>query len=112
MQRGIGGWPYLLGLGLPRGGVPIATFQACRRLRHQVGAIICLPTPAHFKAAGQWHRHFAQFDDGQVCSLLGGAATTAPASTDPPPSALRPPADSLPPGHTSDPQTATHLPDL
>lgn len=58
---------------------PVAAPGTVRALQDDVDEVVCLATPARFRAVGQWYRRFDQTDDGQVQDLLqqawAGAAT-------------------------------------
>lgn len=53
--------------------VPVADAEACKKVRSQTDDIVCLATPAHFQAVGNWYRVFDQTGDGEVRSLLARA---------------------------------------
>src|SRR5438552_2902056 len=61
-------------LALPRGGVPVAPPSACAALAAGADEVICLETPAHFLAIGEWYQDFSQTSDREVVSLLQRAA--------------------------------------
>jgi predicted phosphoribosyltransferase len=50
--------------------VPVASVEACRRLRNEADACICLATPEPFAAVGQWYVDFRQVTDAEVQSFL------------------------------------------
>lgn len=56
--------------------VPVAAAPTCNELRSQseVDHVVCLATPDHFQAVGQWYREFPQVSDEQVRELLQQAA--------------------------------------
>jgi putative phosphoribosyl transferase len=54
--------------------VPVAPPSACTALAADADAVICLETPAHFLAIGEWYQDFSQTSDGEVVSLLRRAA--------------------------------------
>jgi len=51
-------------------GVPVGSKDACRRLRQDVEELVCLATPEHFFAVGEWYRDFQQVSDTEVQNLL------------------------------------------
>jgi putative phosphoribosyl transferase len=54
--------------------VPVAPPSACTALAADADEVICLETPAHFLAIGEWYQDFSQTSDGEVVSLLRRAA--------------------------------------
>jgi len=56
---------------------PVAAPGTVRALQDEVDELVCLATPARFRAVGQWYRRFDQTDDGQVQDLLQQAWTGA-----------------------------------
>jgi putative phosphoribosyl transferase len=50
--------------------VPVGSKQACQLLRKEADDVVCLATPEHFCAVGEWYRDFGQVDDTEVGSLL------------------------------------------
>jgi putative phosphoribosyl transferase len=54
--------------------VPVAPPPACTALAADADEVICLETPAHFLAIGEWYQDFSQTSDGEVVSLLRRAA--------------------------------------
>ena len=50
--------------------VPVAPADSLARLRPLVDAVICLSTPEHFRAVGQFYRHFDQTSDDEVVALM------------------------------------------
>ncbi len=69
--------------------VPIAPPSACAALAADADEVICLETPAHFLAIGEWYQDFSQTSDDEVVSLLRHAAAEG---GPPPPKPPRPPA--------------------
>ena len=60
--------------------VPVAPPSACTALAADADEVICLETPGHFLAIGEWYRDFSQTSDREVVSLLQlGAAERGPA---------------------------------
>jgi putative phosphoribosyl transferase len=53
--------------------VPVASRAACDELRSKVDEIVCLETPPHFRAVGQWYENFAEVSDGEVRAILENA---------------------------------------
>jgi len=53
--------------------VPVGAIETCRELSG-IGdaAVICVHTPEHFRAVGQWYRDFSQTSDDEVRALLSG----------------------------------------
>jgi putative phosphoribosyl transferase len=54
--------------------VPVAPPSACTALAADADEVICLETPAHFLAIGEWYQDFSQTSDREVVSLLQRAA--------------------------------------
>ena len=54
--------------------VPVAPPSACAALAADADEVICLETPAHFLAIGEWYQDFSQTGDREVVSLLQRAA--------------------------------------
>ena len=52
--------------------VPVAAASTCDELRNEseVDHVVCLETPEHFQAVGQWYREFPQVSDEEVRDLL------------------------------------------
>jgi len=50
--------------------IPVASPDALEKIRPMADAVVCLQTPAHFQAVGQFYRHFEQVDDWEVIALL------------------------------------------
>ena len=55
--------------------VPVAAASTCDRLRSEVAEIVCLHTPEHFFAVGEWYQDFRQTTDEEVRELLERAAS-------------------------------------
>lgn len=55
--------------------VPVAPASAIASLRSQVDGIVCLSTPAFFRAVGLHYRDFEQTSDTEVVTLLARART-------------------------------------
>jgi len=53
--------------------VPVATLEACDRLRAVADEVIAVATPAPFYAVGAWYVDFTQTTDREVVDLLAGA---------------------------------------
>jgi putative phosphoribosyl transferase len=63
--------------------VPVAPPPARTALADAADEVICLETPRHFLAIGEWYEDFSQTSDGEVVRLLrlaAGEAYPAPAS--------------------------------
>jgi predicted phosphoribosyltransferase len=54
--------------------VPVASPEACERLRRDADEVVCVAAPAPFHAVGIWYEDFSQVTDDQVRSLLGRTA--------------------------------------
>jgi putative phosphoribosyl transferase len=54
--------------------VPVAPPSACGALAADADEVICLETPGHFLAIGEWYQDFSQTSDREVVSLLQRAA--------------------------------------
>jgi putative phosphoribosyl transferase len=54
--------------------VPVAPPSACAALTADADEVICLETPRHFLAIGEWYQDFSQTSDREVVSLLQRAA--------------------------------------
>ncbi len=54
--------------------VPVAPRESIERLRPEADVVVCLMTPPHFYAVGQWYREFSQTSDEEVIALLDEAA--------------------------------------
>jgi predicted phosphoribosyltransferase len=50
--------------------VPVAPPEACQRLAYEVDEIVCVATPEHFRAVGQFYGDFSQTSDEEVIALL------------------------------------------
>lgn len=53
--------------------VPVASREARDRIAGVADEVVCLETPAHFSAVGQWYREFGQTPDSEVRALLARA---------------------------------------
>jgi predicted phosphoribosyltransferase len=53
--------------------VPVAPASAVRELAPLVDDVVCLRTPQHFMAVGEWYRDFGQTGDDEVRDLLAAA---------------------------------------
>ncbi len=67
--------------------VPVAPPSACITLAADADEVICLETPRHFLAIGEWYEDFSQTSDDEVVSLLRHAAGEDVTARVPPPSA-------------------------
>ena len=54
--------------------VPVASREACDRLRTVAHEVVAVATPAPFYAVGAWYVDFSQTDDREVVDLLAAAA--------------------------------------
>lgn len=50
--------------------VPTASASTCRSIATEVDEVVCVMTPANFRAVGLWYRNFEQTSDDEVRSLL------------------------------------------
>jgi len=50
--------------------VPVASSEACSRLREESDECICLAMPEPFRAVGEWYADFRQVNDGEVQEIL------------------------------------------
>ena len=53
--------------------VPVGAPDACRDLANAADEVVCLETPADFRAVGEWYDSFPQVSDAEVRDLLHGA---------------------------------------
>lgn len=53
--------------------IPVAAAFTCAELRTEVDDLVCLHTPGHFFAVGQFYRQFDQTTDDEVRTLLAEA---------------------------------------
>ena len=61
--------------------VPVASSQACERLRKLADELVCVAVPPLFSAVGQWYDDFSQTTDDEVRRLLdAGEAAANPSS--------------------------------
>ena len=75
--------------------VPVAPPSACTALAADADEVICLETPGHFLAIGEWYQDFSQTSDREVVSLLQrAAAERGPAGAAHPAGAVYPAAGS------------------
>ena len=54
--------------------VPVASSTACKELRREADAVVCLSTPTNFYAVGECYRKFPQVSDEEVCEWLDRAS--------------------------------------
>ena len=71
--------------------VPVAPPSACATLAADADEVVCLETPGHFLAIGEWYQDFSQTSDREVVSLLQRAAAAAPSPAGGPSNPGRPP---------------------
>lgn len=57
--------------------VPVGSPRVCREFAAVVDRVVCLETPASFRAVGQAYRDFAATEDHEVVDALAGADSTA-----------------------------------
>lgn len=57
--------------------VPVGSPDTCREFAGIADEIICVRTPEHFSAVGQWYLDFSQTTDDEVRTLLQRASETA-----------------------------------
>lgn len=50
--------------------VPVGSAPACERLRREADEVVCLATPHHFFAVGEWYVDFQQVTDEEVRNLM------------------------------------------
>jgi predicted phosphoribosyltransferase len=50
--------------------VPVGSMRACRELEPEVDRVVCLETPAGFRAVGQAFRDFSATEDAEVVAAL------------------------------------------
>jgi predicted phosphoribosyltransferase len=53
--------------------VPVGSPVTCGELREEADEVVCLRTPHHFSAVGEWYRDFAPTTDDQVAGALRSA---------------------------------------
>jgi putative phosphoribosyl transferase len=53
--------------------VPVASAEACMRMRREADQCVCLAVPERFCAVGEWYVNFRQVTDAEVQSMLGQA---------------------------------------
>ena len=54
--------------------IGVAPPETIQVLRMEVDDLVCITTPAHFAAVGQFYRDFRQVSDGEVIAMLARAA--------------------------------------
>jgi putative phosphoribosyl transferase len=57
---------------------PVAPPSACAALAADADEVVCLETPRHFMAIGEWYQDFSQTSDAEVISLLRAAGEERP----------------------------------
>src|SRR5215471_1018270 len=50
--------------------VPVASPRTCAQFQDKVDEIVCVETPEHFQAVGEWYYDFSQTSDDEVRDLL------------------------------------------
>ncbi len=53
--------------------IPVAPLETCQELDAEVDQLVCLMTPADFRAIGVWYEDFQQTTDAEVRELLAQA---------------------------------------
>jgi putative phosphoribosyl transferase len=69
--------------------VPVAPRTALEELSREA-EVVCVETPKHFWAVGQWYRDFTQTSDHEVARLLHESSQPPPAQVAPDPAAADP----------------------
>jgi putative phosphoribosyl transferase len=59
--------------------VPVASSEACSRLRQEADECICLAAPELFSAVGEWYTDFRQVSDAEVQQILNHSPSPPPA---------------------------------
>ncbi|MGA9424638.1 MAG: phosphoribosyltransferase family protein, partial [Terracidiphilus sp.] len=59
--------------------VPVSDPGVCHRLASHADQVVCLYTPPHLDAVGQWYEDFSQTRDNEVRNLLARSAESHPA---------------------------------
>ena len=54
--------------------VPVASSEALEKVEPNADRVVCLSTPAHFQAVGQFYREFTQVADEEVIDILSGSS--------------------------------------
>ncbi|GGT13541.1 phosphoribosyltransferase family protein [Streptomyces purpureus] len=62
---------------------PVAPPDAVTRLRPAADDVVCLSTPAGFRAVGEWYQDFSQTEDEEVLALLAEASAWVPKEPEP-----------------------------
>jgi predicted phosphoribosyltransferase len=57
--------------------VPVAPADTLEKIRPYADEVICLSTPEHFRAVGQFYADFPQVADSEVIEILGSAGSGA-----------------------------------
>lgn len=63
--------------------IPVGSPDAVNRIGTMVDVIVCLETPASFRAVGQFYRDFRQLSDREVIDAIDRRPRTAPGSAEP-----------------------------
>jgi predicted phosphoribosyltransferase len=61
--------------------VPVAAAETCDRLEPEVDDLVCLATPAPFRAVGLWYEDFSEVTDAEVRDLIGASRERASAES-------------------------------
>ena len=64
--------------------VPVAPADTIHEMQQVADAVVCLATPGHFRAIGQWYDDFRQVGDDEVTRLLAAADPGAAPTPHPP----------------------------
>lgn len=62
--------------------VPVASSEACQRIRREADSCFCLSTPKPFVAVGAWYEDFRQVNDADVRFLLDQARESPEAKSE------------------------------
>lgn len=60
--------------------VPVASSEACRRLRKEADGCVCLAVPEPFYAVGQWYKDFREVTDAEVQEILRHSDRSVPSA--------------------------------
>jgi putative phosphoribosyl transferase len=53
---------------------PVASREAAAMLQGEADEVVCVSTPAHFRAVGEWYDDFSQTSDEEVMEMLSTRA--------------------------------------
>jgi predicted phosphoribosyltransferase len=54
--------------------VPVASYDALKKVEADADRVVCLSTPAHFQAVGQFYGEFPQVSDEEVVAILASSS--------------------------------------